>query len=125
MTTKSSSIILVVISTFLTASGQFFFKRGAEMLPSNLLDIPALVVNWPLILGLGFYGLALIMLVLALQGGELSVLYPFISLGFVWVALVSIFILKEPFTIPKAAGMAFILGGVSLIGFGAKRGQKK
>ena len=93
------------------------------MLPKQILplNIPLLASNWPLMVGLVLYAIAAAMFIIALRSGELSEIYPFISLGFVWVTLVSVFLLKEPFTLAKGAGIAFILAGVSFIGWGSKK----
>lgn len=120
MQTKPRAIVTVIFSTLITATGQFFFKMGAERLPSDLFDIKAYMPNWPLALGIILYAIAFGLLILALRDGELSVLYPFISLGFVWVALVSFLILKEPFSFAKLGGIALIMFGVSFVGWGSK-----
>ncbi len=120
MATKPWAIGLILISTFFTATGQFFFKLGAELLPANLFDVGALLSNWQLEVGLVFYAVAFALLILALRGGELSVLYPFVSLGFVWVTAVSVFILGEPFSALKALGICAIIIGVSCIGWGSR-----
>ena len=65
------------------------------------------------------YELATIVFIPALRGGELSVLYPFISLSYVWVSLLSIKILKEKMNSFKWMGVALIIIGVSFIGFGS------
>ncbi|MEK6968369.1 MAG: EamA family transporter [Nanoarchaeota archaeon] len=120
METKPLAILIVIISTFFTATGQFLFKMGAERLPQNLFDIVAYLSNWQLMLGLVFYGVAFGMIITALRAGELSVLYPFISLGFVWVTAVSVLLLNEPFTISKGGGILLIFLGVSCIGWGSR-----
>ena len=112
--------MLIVFSTLFTASGQLLFKMGAERLPTNIFDIAGYLADWPLVLGLVFYAAAFGMLILALRAGELSVLYPFISLGFVWVTAVSVFFLNEPLTLAKAGGILLIFAGVSCIGWGSK-----
>ncbi len=121
MSTRPWAIALVIFSTILTASGQFFFKLGADMLPDNLFDFYAVISDWPLFVGLMLYGVAMLLLIISLRGGELSVIYPFISLGFVWVTAVSIFFLNEPATFSKLFGISLILFGVSSIGWGSQQ----
>lgn len=67
-------------------------------------------------MGIIFYALSAIIFIPALKGGELSVLYPFIALAYVWVAFLSKWILKEEVTSMKWIGILLILVGVSLIG---------
>lgn len=53
-----------------------------------------------------------------LRNGELSVLYPLVSLGYIWTLLWSNLFFKEPLTRYKFLGLFLILVGVSFIGMG-------
>jgi uncharacterized membrane protein len=53
---------------------------------------------------------------LALKGRELSRLYPIIALTYVWVTVLSLFFLSEHMNFFRAIGIAFIVGGVSVLG---------
>lgn len=114
--TSYFAILLVILCTFLTSSGQYFIKIGANNISGSLISI----FN-PFILG-GYVllGIGMILLVFALKHGELSVLYPFIALSFIWVFLISIFFLQEVIIIYNWIGLVFIILGVSFIGRGAE-----
>ena len=120
MKTKAWAMGIVVASTVLTSSAQIFYKIASGKLT---LDIMSILTNWQLFAGLALYGIAAVMLIIALKYGELSVLYPIISLSFVWVSLLSMKFLGENLTSIKWIGIIFVIVGVSLIGFGNK--QKK
>lgn len=63
------------------------------------------------------YGINTFLMALALKGRELSRLYPIIALTFVWVTIFSLIILPgEHMNFFKASGIAFIVGGVSILG---------
>lgn len=79
-----------------------------------------LITNYYLIAGFALYGLGALLLIVALKYGELSTLYPFIALGFIWVSIASIIFLSESMSFLKWGGVIFILAGVSLIGKGGK-----
>lgn len=66
--------------------------------------------------GLVLYGINTGLLILALRDGELSLLYPVISLTYVWVAIMSVTILGETLTLTKIAGIALICFGVAFLG---------
>ena len=66
--------------------------------------------------GLFAYGLSTLIYIPALRGGELSVLYPIISLSFALVAILSGFLLGERMNWLKWGGIACIIAGVSFIG---------
>jgi uncharacterized membrane protein len=57
-----------------------------------------------------------VLLILALKDGQLSILYPIISLSYVWVNLLSMYFFHEHMNLFKAIGIALIIGGVGLLG---------
>jgi undecaprenyl phosphate-alpha-L-ara4N flippase subunit ArnE len=85
------------------------------------LEPLALLTNYQLIAGYAFYGLFTVLLVIALREGELSMLYPIISLGYVWVTALSYFIFGDRLNLPKAAGIACIMIGVAVLGQGGRK----
>jgi drug/metabolite transporter (DMT)-like permease len=50
--------------------------------------------------------------------GELTILYPMVSLGYIWTMLWARLFFKEPFTRSKIAGLVMIIFGVALINYG-------
>jgi drug/metabolite transporter (DMT)-like permease len=112
------------IFTFLGATAQMLMKTGMTQHDPTLWNY---VTNVPLIIGYGLYGLGAVLFTIALKDGELSVLYPVISLTYVWVAILSVPILHENFSlytwkgVSKIVGILTIVGGVAVLG----RGQKK
>ena len=116
--THPLAIISVMLATLLTATGQFLFKLGT----ANLTLGWDLLQNWYLIGGFAIYGISAVILVISLKYGELSVLYPVISLSFVWVNIISFEFLGEQLTTFKWVGVSLIILGVTCIGFGSKSG---
>ena len=80
----------------------------------------ALLTNVPLIAGYALYGINTLMLVLALKDGELSMLYPIIALTYVWVTLLSYFVLAEPPNVWKNVGITTIVIGVAVLERGGR-----
>ena len=107
------AMLLVISCTIFTSLGQIFWKTGTKNLELNIVTI---ITNVPFILGFVFYGVGLILLVSALKFGELSLLYPFISLSFVWVGILSYFFLGETLTLLKIIAIIIIITGVVIIG---------
>lgn len=116
MATELWAIGLVIIATIVGAFGPIFMKKGSKNFQA---DIKALLSNYELMLGIFFYGIATIIFIPALTGGELSVLYPFVSLSYVWVSLLSIKVLNEKMNKLKWLGVLIIIIGVSFIGIGS------
>ena len=76
-----------------------------------------ILTNFRLFLGYCFYGINTVLMALALKGRELSKLYPIIALTYVWVTILSIFFLAgEHINFFRGIGIAFIVGGVSVLG---------
>jgi len=112
------AILLVVFCTFLTSFGQYFIKLGTRRISDTIVSI----LNVPLVGGFFLYGFGAVVLIIALKYGELSVLYPFIALSFVWVFLLSTFVLRESILLVNWIGLIIIISGVSFIGWGANHG---
>jgi multidrug transporter EmrE-like cation transporter len=108
---------IVVICTLFTALGQLFFKYSSQ---SFELDIISLITNYNLIIGFFFYGLGAILLIIALRFGDLSVIYPFVSLTFVWVMIISALVFSEMINSFKINALILIILGIMLIGGGEK-----
>jgi drug/metabolite transporter (DMT)-like permease len=113
------SIVLVIIFTVLSATAQVLMKTGANNLKVNP-SIASLLTNLPLFAGLALYGLGAALMILALRHGELSLLYPMISLSYVWVALLSVLIFHETMNPLKIAGICVIMLGVGILGRGSR-----
>ncbi|MFQ5656749.1 MAG: EamA family transporter [Candidatus Methylomirabilales bacterium] len=112
MSTPVWTIVFVLVAAFLAAVGQLYFKWGAA---SVSVDLWSWLINWHLIVGLALHGVGFILLVTALKYGNLSILYPILATSYIWVALLSIRFLGEPFTMSQWVGVTLILGGISPI----------
>ena len=78
-----------------------------------------MATNYHLFGGVGLYAIGTILFIPALKGGELSVLYPFVALNYIWVSLLSVKFLGEKMNRFKWLGIALIIIGVSFIGLGS------
>lgn len=114
MATKMWAVGLLFVCTILTSSAQIFYKFGSAKLP-------LLFFNWPLIIGLGLYATGAVILVIALKGGEVSVLFPIIATSYIWVSLLSVYFFNEQLNIYKGIGILLIVIGISIIGWGSKK----
>jgi drug/metabolite transporter (DMT)-like permease len=113
------AILLIVLFTIIAAIAQPLFKIGANSLPAKI-SVGGVVTDFPLIAGLALYGLGSILMIWALRHGELSVLYPLISLSYVWVAILSVVIFRDRMTSLRISGIATIIAGVSILGIAGR-----
>jgi uncharacterized membrane protein len=116
---RRRSIALVFGCTILGAFAQILFKLGLNSL--GHFSLIGVATNFRILAGLGLYGTSTLLLILALRDGELSLLYPVISLTYAWVTLLSLIWLGETMNPYKAIGILIIVFGVGLMGRGGKR----
>jgi uncharacterized membrane protein len=85
--------------------------------PATLIAFAlAIITNAPLFFGYSMNAGMAVLLILALKDGQLSILYPIISLSYVWVNLLSMYFFHEHMNFWKAFGIVLIIGGVGLLG---------
>jgi drug/metabolite transporter (DMT)-like permease len=113
--TPIQSIVLVSIASFIGSFGALFLKAGAAKLH---LGKRYLVLNPRLLLGVALFCASSLAYVVGVRRGELSVLYPLVSLSYIWTMLWSVLFLKERMTRNKVLGLALIVIGIIFIGFG-------
>ena len=121
MATPVSSMALVTFGSFIGSFGAVFLKSGVTRLE---LSFRSVVRNWHLLAGVFLFCFSSIFFVLGLRDGELSVLYPMVSLGYVFTLFWSRLFFKERLTATKLAGLALILIGVLMVGLGTERPAK-
>lgn len=115
MNTPLSSIALVFTAAFFGSIGSVFLKSGASRLHR---DLRTLVFNWRLGAGIGLFLISSYFFVLGIREGELSVLYPMVSLGYFFTLIWARIFFGEPFTKNKLLGLVLILAGILLLGVG-------
>ncbi len=122
MTTQPWAIGMVILGTLIGAFGPILFKKGSANFtinPKVILKNPLMLLkNYYVIGGCFLYAVSAFIFIPALRGGELSVLYPLVSLTYVWVALLSMKFLGERMNTTKWFGIALIILGVTFIGIG-------
>ena len=116
MATQLWAIGLVVLATLIGAFGPILLKKASA---KKLSSIKELAKNYYLFGGVALYGISTVLFIPALKGGDLSVLYPFLALVYIWVSLLSVKFLGEGMNKLKWFGIALIIIGVSFIGIGS------
>ena len=106
----------MIFCTLFTALGQIFFKYGSQ---NFSLSVSGILLNYHLLGGFFFYGVGSLLLIIALRYGDLSLLYPFVSLTFLWVLIISTIIFHETLNEFKIAAFIMIIYGVIFISGGS------
>lgn len=115
MRTPVDSILLVLLASFIGSFGAVFLKAGAARIH---LGIRYLFLNFKLALGVALFLFSSYFYVLGMKHGELSVLFPLVSLSYFWALLWARVFFHEPFTKRKFYGLALIIAGIAFIGIG-------
>ena len=116
MATQLLAIGLVIFGTFVGSFGTILLKKASS---KQLLKISLLTTNYSLMGGIALYGVGTIIFIPALKWGDLSVLYPFAALSYIWVSLLSVKFLGERMNNLKWLGIILIIIGVAFIGLGS------
>ena len=117
MATQLWAIGLVILATLVGAFGPILLKKASA---KRLSKLSSLMTNYHLFGGIALYAIGTILFIPALKGGDVSVLYPFVALAYIWVSLLSVKFLGEKMNKFKWLGIALIIMGVSFIGIGSQ-----
>ncbi len=121
MATKLWAALLVLFTTLLTSSAQLLWKLGSGALRP---DIIAILTNYYLLGGILLYVVGGTLLIISFRGGEVSVLYPIIATSYIWVTFLSTRFLGEAINAFKYIGIASVIIGIALIGYGSNSKEK-
>jgi len=102
---------------FILGIGQVFFKIAAERLVvgRGWAALAWSMVGWPMATVLLLYGIATVMWVYLLHGLPLSRAYPFITLVFAFVPLLSWIVFRDALDLRYGLGLALMVAGLYLI----------
>ena len=115
MTTPPSSILLGLGASFIGSVGMAVLKSGANRLPPGLLPM---MTSWRVALGVALFLLSSVFYVLGIRHGSLTVLFPMVSLSYIWGVIWARIFFNEPFNRSKFYGLVLIVAGVVCIGLG-------
>ena len=114
--TPLSSMALVFAAAMIGSAGSVFLKSGSQLLRLGFWRL----FNWRLATGVGLFVISSLFFVQGIRKGELSVLYPMVSLGYVATMFLSRVFFGERLTRGKFLGLALIVAGVFFVGLGSR-----
>ena len=117
-----NNYILIIISVLLNASAQLFIKRGMMAIGTISLDASSLVTlifkattSIPILLGMASYAVSILLWMVVLSRINVSLAYPFLSVGYVFTAVFAYAFFNEPLTIQKVLGILVICAGIVIL----------
>lgn len=117
MTTPASSMLLVLLASVLGSFASVLLKAGANHLhrDRDRLQRAALRLGG----GVALFGSSSVVYAAAVTKGSLTVLYPIVSMSYVWTLLWGRLFFHEKINRLKVCGVTLILAGVFSIASGA------
>jgi len=114
-----NAIVIILIGVIFAAFGQVSWKLGmneaGQLAAFNYTTLSTVLMNPYVLLGFVMYGLSTIFWLIALSKKDLSFVYPFISLTYIIVLVLSSLVLKESIGVNKIVGTLAIIIGLIII----------
>ena len=111
--TQILGIILIILTALVTSLGQFAWKYS-----SNCSGSAKILLT---VAGFAVFGVSGFLMIVSYRFGELSIIQPLLSIGFVFSLVLGKIFLHEEHSIFKYIGIAVILAGVFIL---ARAGTK-
>lgn len=107
--------LTLLIAILIGVAGQIFFKIGALEVGALKPALVNFIFNQNIIVGVFLYGLSTVFYIYSLQKIPLSIAYPTIAFGYIFVVILSSLIFKEKISYYQISGMLFIIIGIALL----------
>jgi uncharacterized membrane protein len=107
-------IFLTLLAALVSSFAQLMFKRSVKRI-DTLAHLFGLLRNRGVLLGLLGYGVGFLLYLVALSGGELSLVYPIFASSFIFVTLLSATLLRERITLIRAVGVLLVFAGIAIV----------
>ncbi|HVT93177.1 MAG TPA: EamA family transporter [Bryobacteraceae bacterium] len=115
MKTPLSSILYVLIGSVIGSFGAVLLKAASGKISR---DWRVLIRNWYLVVGVVAYAVSSMFFVKGVSEGQLSVLYPMVSVGYICTLFWSKLFFGEELTKSKFAGLGLIIVGIFILQLG-------
>lgn len=118
------NIAIILFSVSLNTFAQLFLKKGADScIAGKTIGLEVLVLcatNLYFWLGFLCYAISILSWIFVLSKMSVSLAYPFLSFGFVLSVFLAYFLLGEPLTLSKIAGVLLICCGLFVLSFNGR-----
>jgi uncharacterized membrane protein len=114
-TTPLSSILLVLLGSLIGSVGMVFLKKASADLHKGFHHI----VSVNSAVGVTLFVISSVFYLIAIRNGQLSVLYPMVSLSYVYAMIWARLVFNEALTKQKFLGLGLVVMGVFFLGLGS------
>lgn len=115
MLSEIGIIATTLLAAAIAASAQYVFKKSVPKFDFGKRGIRSLVLNKGIWTGGLIYLVGLVVYLKALGSGQLSFVYPTFASTFVFITLISHFLLKEELKAKRIAGIALVIVGIIIV----------
>jgi uncharacterized membrane protein len=117
---RMANLILLLVSVFLGATGQFLFRLGMRSYgkvsaAGVFKNIISIILSPPIFIGFLLFGVSSILWLSVISKNQLSYAYPMVSLGYILTLVLSRIFLSEELSFYRILGTVFIISGVVFI----------
>ena len=116
------NLLLILSSVSLNAFALLFIRKGMLKIGSVSLAfdqlfnmVLAVFTNIYLLAGMFSYGISIILWMVVLSKVNVSLAYPFLSIGYIITAVLAYLLFNEPITFQKVLGIIIICIGVFIL----------
>lgn len=113
---QATRLLYIILSITISSCAQIIWKKGAKLKKISIKEVIKTVLTPTMMIGLVMYFTAALIWIIVLSNTEVSYAFPFFSIGYVIVAILSKIILKEEISMKRILGMTVIITGVILVG---------
>jgi drug/metabolite transporter (DMT)-like permease len=115
ISTPITSMLLVLFASLVGSVGMVFLKKASAHLHKGFFHI----ISVNAAAGVSLFLLSSVIYLKGISHGQISVLYPMVSLSYVWTLFWSKLVFHEPFTRQKFLGLGLVLTGAIFVGLGS------
>ena len=108
-------IFITLVAALIASLSQTLYKKSMTKRLEGLKDTMRNFIRKPIMLGFAGYFLSLIIYLFALKAAPLSVVYPTFASTFIFITILSHFVLKEKLSPMRIAGMFAIFIGITVV----------
>ncbi len=112
-------IFITLVAALMASAAQVMYKKGLTTKLRKMSDFVKLLKNKLVVGGLILYIIALLVYLYALSSTALSVAYPIFASTFIFITIISVFMLGEKITLKRALGTILIFIGIFIIALSA------
>jgi multidrug transporter EmrE-like cation transporter len=109
------AFFLIILATICNSIATILNKH---IINNSIFSIKSFILNPYIYLALFIFFLSYVMVIISIKLVDLSIIYPTLSLSYIWITIIAYFLFNELITFSKVFGMISIILGIIFINLG-------